>query len=227
MACLRALQRKKRGMMTDEMRSALMLGLCLWWAGACGVDAWSIGVVQCGVESAGSAVELGFSGAEMLAAFSSVFKMSDGSTLSGAGGVENLPLRNTMSMLGDVGVQVNGTVGTIQICEGDLLRLAMLAALGNFVNAPGDHPGEIATVAVDVYNGKIVLVPPYSALREYFLETLLVISVLVIARLAFVRKMETKFLERGQLAKAVAEDGVRAGVMEIGGLFQRRGKGLH
>lgn len=79
--------------------------------------------------------------------------------------------------------------------QGDLLRVAMLAALGNFVNAPGDHPGEIATVAVDVYSGRIVVVPPYSALRESFLETLLVISVLVIARLTFVRHVEKKVIE--------------------------------
>lgn len=70
----------------------------------------------------------------------------------------------------------------------------MLAVLGNFVHAPGDHPGGIATVAVDVYTGRMVVVPPYSTLRERFLETLLLISVLVIARLAFLRKMVPRHL---------------------------------
>ena len=40
---------------------------------------------------------------------------------------------------------------------------------------------------IDTYTGELVMHTPYDAVRGYFVEALLVISILVISRLTFVR----------------------------------------
>lgn len=51
------------------------------------------------------------------------------------------------------------------------------------------RPGSIATVVFDVYTGRLVVVTPYSIMRSYFLETLLLVSVVALTRLSMVRKL--------------------------------------
>lgn len=125
--------------------------------------------------------------------------MSDGSTPvlgprhSGGGFLASGATRNVLGLLGDVGAAVDDNVTSMVVCEGDLLRLGMLAVLGNFVTGPEDgrlgSPGSTAAVVVDVYTGALVVTPSYSVTREYFLEALLVLSVLAIARLTLVRRV--------------------------------------
>jgi hypothetical protein len=45
---------------------------------------------------------------------------------------------------------------------------------------------------VDTYTGKLSIHMPYDAVRGYFVEALLVISILVITRLSFVRNVTYK-----------------------------------
>lgn len=81
------------------------------------VDAWRISPVEC---QGGTGVELGYSSAELLRTFASVFRMSDGSVLvdgQGGGGMHKLPLRNTMRLLGDIGVGVDEPGMAIRVCE--------------------------------------------------------------------------------------------------------------
>ena len=80
-------------------------------------------------------------------------------------------------------------------------RIALLAVVGNFVSpaprgpsvAPGSvgglgKPGaSLPTVVVDVDTGRLQVVSSMSSLRAYFLEAMLVVSVLAIARLSMVQ----------------------------------------
>ena len=43
------------------------------------------------------------------------------------------------------------------------------------------------SVVIDTYTGQLVMHTPYDAVRGYFVEALLVISIIVISRLTFVR----------------------------------------
>jgi hypothetical protein len=126
--------------------------------------------------------------------------MSDGSqlqmTTTGSNSSDSIldsyVVTNILSIMGDVGVTHSVKGNSVTVCESDLLKVIMLASLGNFVTSPVDEvigSASIAQVVVDVYTGRLVVVIPYNSLRSYFLETLLVVSVIAIARLSLVRSV--------------------------------------
>lgn len=69
--------------------------------------------------------------------------------------------------------------------------------MGNFVSATSASSSSsgstLPSVVVDVYTGRLQVVSSFSSLRAYFLETLLIISVVAIARLSLLRKVEAKY----------------------------------
>ncbi len=75
-----------------------------------------------------------------------------------------------------------------------MLDLLLLAAVGNFVASPSDpnispqsSMRSMPSVVIDTYTGELVMHTQYDSVRGYFVEALLVISIIVIARLTFVR----------------------------------------
>lgn len=148
------------------------------------------------------AVTLALDEAEFARVFGLVFQMSDGSSLElappesapdGPSALLSGTMSHVLSLMRDVGIQVSLGGRHVTVCENDLLKVLMLSSLGNFVNRPQDaeigRPGSIATVVFDVYTGRLVVVTPYSIMRSYFLETLLIISVIALTRLSMVRKL--------------------------------------
>ena len=84
---------------------------------------------------------------------------------------------------------------TVEICGHDMTRILMLAVLGNFVTTPVDpnynsesSVNTLATVVVD-YTGNLIIVNSFATMRTYFLETLLFVSIVAIARLSMVKKV--------------------------------------
>lgn len=82
----------------------------------------------------------------------------------------------------------------LKICGEDVVNLLLLAAVGNFVAGPSDpnispqsSAKSMPSVVVDAYTGQLVMHTPYDAVRGYFVEALLIISIIVISRLTFVR----------------------------------------
>lgn len=162
----------------------------------------SIGVCDNTLRNPGgkNSVTLSFTEDEFLSTFSQVFHMSDGSqlqmTTTGSNSSDSIldsyVVTNILSIMGDVGVTHSVKGNSVTVCESDLLKVIMLASLGNFVTSPVDEvigSASIAQVVVDVYTGRLVVVIPYNSLRSYFLETLLVVSVIAIARLSLVRSV--------------------------------------
>ena len=104
-----------------------------------------------------------------------------------------------------VGVYVNETASirgesnadgedVLQICGKDVVDILLLSVVGNFVSSPEDpNPSPqssmkpMPSVVIDTYTGELVMHTPYDAVRGYFVEALLVVSILVISRLTFVR----------------------------------------
>lgn len=126
-------------------------------------------------------------------------------------------------LLKNVGVFVNNSAtqklneggqsgDVLQICGDDFVKLLLLAAVGNFVAGTGDTQlavGSIASslesmpsVAIDSYTGQLVMHTPYDAVRGYFVEALLVLSIIAISRLTFVRNnVYTTVVEMGDSSK--------------------------
>lgn len=84
---------------------------------------------------------------------------------------------------------------TVHICGHDMTRILMLAVLGNFVTNPTDPSyssqsakESLATVVVD-HTGSLVVINSFTTMRTYFLETLLLVSIITIARLSLVKKV--------------------------------------
>ena len=72
--------------------------------------------------------------------------------------------------------------------------MMLLSVVGNFVSVPGDVSTSsqssletMPSVAIDAYTGQLVMRTPYDAVRGYFVEALLVLSIIAISRLTFVR----------------------------------------
>jgi hypothetical protein len=163
-------------------------------------------VVECKGGVAG--VVVGLTDDEFFGAYSSVFRMSDGSAIQrgtdGGGGLGSSTsyFYTLMSAVGaDVVEPPSGGWGSgaggvrIRVCGGDVARIALLAVVGNFVSpaggagSSGGAPGGVGlpTVVVDARTGRLDLVGSLSAMRAYFLEAMLVVSILAIARLSMVQ----------------------------------------
>lgn len=144
---------------------------------------------------------------EFFTAYSRVFHMSDGSSIDIPEGESPVAwsshgksLNYMRTMLAALGVRSDNENGalTFRICTAQAMDLLFLSIVGNFVTSPADPdftPSSsvhgLATVVVDVFTGAIVLVNSFNSIRTYFLEALLIISVLAISRLAIVRKVVT------------------------------------
>lgn len=98
----------------------------------------------------------------------------------------------------------------LRVCEADVIRLLFMGVLGSFVSStatdgsakpsPQDSQSTassefLSNVVVDVYTGELEFTNPYNVLsyRSFFLETLLVVSVIVIARLALVQTVRVEY----------------------------------
>lgn len=102
----------------------------------------------------------------------------------------------------DYDVEDDGPFHTLQICGQDMVTLMLLGTVGNFVTGPTDSAygrvedpnlspqsslKALPTVVIDAYTGQLTMHLPYDAVRGYFVEALLIISIIVISRLTFVR----------------------------------------
>jgi hypothetical protein len=71
------------------------------------------------------------------------------------------------------------------VCAGD----PSLSSIGS-----GSSFSTVPSVVVDTFTGKLMMRMPYDAVRGYFIEALLVISIIVITRLTFVRNVQYKIV---------------------------------
>jgi hypothetical protein len=144
---------------------------------------------------------------EFSQAYSATFRMSDGSSIvdSADNDMEHMDaafhhMKTLMTAVGARNVNdsehIYGSIGhTVDICGENMTRILMLAVVGNFVSSPIDpnyssqtSAETLATVVVD-YTGSLVVVHSFATMRTYFLESLLFISILAIARLSLVKKV--------------------------------------
>lgn len=174
----------------------------------CYVDG-SLGQGQASVDSSGSSFVLRTKKSDFLGAYAAVFKMSDGSSIDpslfeGGGeygartGHTGFSIEYVSTLLEPVGVEVledpdDAGMVQLKVSVSSIPESLLLAVIGNFVLSP-PAPGpssaySLPAVVVDVYTGRLQLVSSFSMLRAYFLETLLIISVIAIARLSLVRKV--------------------------------------
>jgi hypothetical protein len=149
---------------------------------------------------------------EFARAYTNTFRMSDGSVMvdSQDSDLEHMDaafhhMKTLMVSIGATKYIPTGSnqtyvnVGhTVDICGSNMTRILMLAVLGNFVSSPVDpkyssqsSEETLATVVVD-YTGSLVVVHSFATMRTYFLELLLFISIVSIARLSLVKKVVYK-----------------------------------
>lgn len=131
-------------------------------------------------------------------AYQKTFAMSDGSFVNPS---ENQHMRHAFERM----LQKTRAVGAsfqvtpydeynVTMCRQDFARVLLLSVLGNFVSKPEEmqeqmqlsYTGSIATVVVD-RSGDLVVVNSFDATRSYYLETLLFLSVIAIARLSVMK----------------------------------------
>lgn len=149
---------------------------------------------------------------EFYASFASIFRLSDGSTIRPPSAERMESVRYMQELMYSVGISVNESASAasngmyegdiLQICGQDVVDLILLAVVGNFVTSPSDPSlsspstggaaSTVPSVVIDTYTGRLVVRMPYDAVRGYFIEALLVISIIVITRLSFVRNVTYK-----------------------------------
>jgi hypothetical protein len=149
---------------------------------------------------------------EFAHAYTDTFRMSDGSIMvdSADSDLEHMDaaFHHMKTLMASVGANKYTPVGsnqtyhnvghTVDICGSNMTRILMLAVLGNFVSSPVDpkyssqsSEETLATVVVD-YTGSLVVVHSFATMRTYFLESLLFISIISIARLSLVKRVVYK-----------------------------------
>lgn len=167
----------------------------------------------------GTSVAADFTFEEFATSYQQVFSMSDGSFVDPQ---QNEHMRGAFERMllnmQSVGVQHDTNLATgynVTICESDLPKILMFAVLGNFVSKPEiahelmqlSYKGTLATVVVD-RSGTLVVVETFDNMRKYYLEALLLLSVLAIARLSAVKKEVESAKEPG-LAKGMSHIKIR------------------
>lgn len=157
---------------------------------------------------------------EFFDSYISMFEMSDGSNIDTISSdqttkmtLKGSSLNYTSALLRLVGVEEvsdekninDNSMMTFQICGMDMVEIFMLSIVGNFVvTSPskdennGVSSNGLASVVIDVYTGRLTLVNSFSVVRSYFLETMLIISILAIAKLTIIRnvKVRVEFIEK-------------------------------
>lgn len=183
-----------------QVSNALLIITCLLFAtGAFGAAEFQ--VVTCG-ETASDGMRVTLGAADVLAAYSQSFELSDGSRMAlhdvnSTAGVDTVKYVRTL--MGNIGVN-SSFAGqdrwTFELCGPRVTQLFLLAVLGNFVSNPSDpalttqtSSETLATVVIDTYTNKLTLVNSFNIIRSAFLETLLIISIIAIGRLALVRNV--------------------------------------
>lgn len=131
-------------------------------------------------------------------AYQQTFAMSDGSFVDPA---ENQHMRHAFERMlqktRDVGANYTVTETgeyNITLCQQDFSKVLLLSVLGNFVTKPTEaqeqaqlsYTGSIGTVVVD-RSGDLVVVNSFDSTRSLYLETLLFLSVIAIARLSVIK----------------------------------------
>jgi hypothetical protein len=145
---------------------------------------------------------------EFFDTYISIFDMSDGSNIddlysdnsTGKMTLKGSSLNYTSSLLRLVGVEELSPAGesdmmTFQVCGIDMVKIFMLGIIGNFVTSTKKGADEasqngLAKVVIDVYTGRLTLVNSFSVVRSYFLETMLIISILAVAKLTIIRNVK-------------------------------------
>jgi hypothetical protein len=72
-------------------------------------------------------------------------------------------------------------------CATCLKFSVLVSRAGDPNKSPQSSMQSMPTVVIDAYTGRLAMRTPYDAVRGYFVEALLVISIIVISRLTFVR----------------------------------------
>lgn len=131
-------------------------------------------------------------------AYQQTFAMSDGSFVDPT---QNQHMRHAFERMlqktRDVGANYTVTEAgeyNITLCQQDFSRVLLLSVLGNFVTKPVEaqgqaqlsYTGSIGTVVVD-RSGDLVIVNSFDSTRLLYLETLLFLSVIAIARLSVMK----------------------------------------
>jgi hypothetical protein len=133
----------------------------------------------------GTAVELLFTPDEFIHSFKEVFVMSDGSVAGNNSIPSAMELTSYAQLLmHNVGVNSSTSPTRSHVCTSSLMNLYMLAAVGNFATH-GDEAmiNSLPSVVVDAYTGKLATLRSYADTRTIFLETLLVVCIIAIARI--------------------------------------------
>lgn len=135
---------------------------------------------------------------EFYASYAGIFRMSDGSSVS-VSAPTTAQIDYVKSLMESIPVAVTADSDDamiMKVCGKDNLDILLLAVLGKFVTNPGEastaqssSANAVPSIVVDTYTGKLAVHMPYDAVRGYFVEALLVISILVITRLSFVRNV--------------------------------------
>ena len=87
-------------------------------------------------------------------------------------------------------------------CEKPSALITLLS--GDPALSASNTASAVPSVVVDTYTGRLVVRMPYDAIRGYFIEALLVISIIVITRLSFVRNVTYKITLPATTAAAAA-----------------------
>ena len=181
---------------------------------------WTIKEDICGAGKTGIAINV--TNREFYASFAGIFRLSDGSSIRPPAHERMESVRYMQELMYSVGVTVNDTLSAastgkyegdvLQICGSDVVDLLLLGIVGNFVTNPSDPQlslqsgtstaSTVPSVVVDTFSGKLVMRMPYDAVRGYFIEALLVISIIVITRLSFVRNVTYKIVIPSSLSSS-------------------------
>ena len=157
------------------------------------VTAWQVNVLRNETDQC-VPVNLIFTGDEFIREFHKIFVMSDGSLLAATATRSGNDMVDYMeSLMAGLGItakmHTDAAKFSVSVCHSELMRIYMMATLGNLLNVP--QSTQVSTVVVDSFTGKMTIVPPYEALRVSFLETMLVLSIIAIVRLSLIRKINS------------------------------------
>ena len=129
-----------------------------------------------------------------------VFYMSDGSQVDPRDNDHmRIAYEHMLMLMGGIGIShndshVNGDFYTKWVCPEEIPRIFMLATLGNFLTSPSDSKvwegissSHTPPVIVIDRSGKLTISNSFAQTRSMYLEALLLISVVAIARLSILK----------------------------------------
>jgi len=134
---------------------------------------------------------------EFSSSYRKTFYMSDGSVVDPRDNDHmRIAYEHMLQLMGGIGVStedslVNGDVYSKWVCPEEIPRIFMLATLGNFLTSPSDSrvwegvssSRKLPVIVID-RTGKLIISNSFAQTRSMYLEALLLISVVAIARLS-------------------------------------------